>query len=166
MRKASLVIFLAFAAAPSARAQVDVGTGIGPEQLGLGDPRPSREKPSVLPLALAASLVWDATTWTRLELSTSTAPAEELTSLIQKGYYRLELLQIVLIAEKAGKPLSSVTELREKGKGLRELASSLGADFDSIYDRSLELDRRIEADILPSIMTVSASGAKRKEPLE
>lgn len=168
-RRAWLVAALAAGVAlREACAQVDMGIGVGPDALGWERSSSTGPAPAaVLPLALATSLAFDATTWAALKVSTET-PARELTALLQRGYYKLEFLQLILMAKDSGSALKSLAEQRDKGKPLRELAKGLGLEYDAVYDRSLDLDGLLRARYLPSIMSVAVSTApargRRKKP--
>lgn len=144
-------LLLSLAAAPAA-AQVGVGTGLGPDAFVQGE-HVLRESAPILPIALAASLAFDATTWAAVQVST--VPAKDVTGLIKRGYYKLELLQAVLVASGAKVALKDITTAHDKGQSLRELAQAKGLDFDAIYDEALRLDRKVVDELLPSVMTVS-----------
>ncbi|MBI4347539.1 MAG: hypothetical protein HY553_11835 [Elusimicrobia bacterium] len=140
-----------------ASAQVGVGAGIGPEAFVQGE-RTVREQMPILPLALAASLAFDATTWTTVGVST--VPAKDLSALLKRGYYKLELLQAVLVASRAKASLKEVTAAHDKGQSLREVAQAKGLDFDSVYGEALAIDKRVIDELLPSIMTVAVTPPK------
>ncbi|MBI4425918.1 MAG: hypothetical protein HY554_19465 [Elusimicrobia bacterium] len=137
--------------------QMEVGTGIGPEAV-LYAERGARQLPPAIPLALATSLAFDTTTWAGLHVSS--VPAHDLTRLIRRGYGKLELLEAVLIAAKAGVALTEVTEPHDKGKSLREVAKDRGLDFDPLYEEALRVDQRLVDELLPSVMTVSVRSPK------
>ncbi|MBI5201188.1 MAG: hypothetical protein HY925_06350, partial [Elusimicrobia bacterium] len=140
-----ILLSILLAAAAPAAAQVGVGTGIGPEAFLQGD-RVQRENLPVLPIALAASLAFDATTWASIELST--VPARDLSNLFKRGYYKLELLQAVLVASKAKTTLKEIVAAHDKGKSMRELAHAKNLDFDAVYDEALKLDKRVVEEFL------------------
>lgn len=151
---ATLVVLFFLAA--RAEAQVDVGAAVGPDVFGVGSGEAKKEGPaSLLPLAMATSLAFDATTWAQIKLSS--APAQALTAMFYKGYYKLELIQLILLAKRSGGTLSDLVLEREKGAKLRDMAKRLGLDYDGLYDRALNLDREVEERLLPSIMTVAVS---------
>lgn len=151
-----LLLLLALAAGPSlAAAQVEIGAAAGPESLPFGESKPKGASLFVEPLALAASLAFDATAWTRIGVSTS--PARDLTRLLGKGFYRLELLQVLLMAHKSGTALQALAAEREKGERLRDMAGRLRLDYDALYDESLAFKRDVEGRLLPAVMTVSVS---------
>ncbi|HAH06337.1 MAG TPA: hypothetical protein DCM05_07380 [Elusimicrobia bacterium] len=133
-----LLLLAALALAAPCRAQVDVGASAGPDLFLGGGSLPERS--TYTPLALALSLCFDSTTWALIGVSTA-SPAAELSRFAQRGYYKLELLLLIRLAERSGKPLAYLAARREKGEALRALAESLGADYDSLEERALEDDR-------------------------
>jgi hypothetical protein len=138
-----LVLLLSafFVLAAPGRAQVDVGASVGPEAFaGIGGAGVVRSTSS--PLALALSLCYDATTWTRIGVSTA-SPAADLTSLALRGYYKLELVEMILLAVQSGKTLAYLTVRREKGETLRGLAESLSVGFDALEEQALKDDRLV-----------------------
>lgn len=159
--RALSILLLSMSAAPAA-AQVGIGTGLGPDAFVQGE-RVQRENVPILPIALAASLAFDATTWAAVQVST--VPAKDITGLLKRGYYKLELLQAVLVASKAKVALKDITAAHDKGQSMREIASAKGLDFDAVYDEALTLDRRVVDELLPSVMTVAvAAGGAEGEP--
>lgn len=159
MRALAALLFLA-AAAPAA-AQVEVGTGLGPESFLHGERGPSESMP-ILPLALATSLAFDATTWAQVQVST--VPAQDLTQLLRRGYYKLELLQAVLLASRAKVPLKEISTAHDKGKSMRELAKEKQLDFEALYEEALKLDRDVVERHLPSIMAVRVEKGEVASP--
>ncbi|MFA6029310.1 MAG: hypothetical protein WC969_05620 [Elusimicrobiota bacterium] len=127
-------------AAPCAAQQsVDFGTAFGPDAFGA---RGGVERATAAPVGLALALSYDATTWLRVGIST-TSPSGDLEPLVARGFYRLELCQLVRLAEGGGKTLSYLAGRREKGAALRALAGELALDFDKSYDAAREDDRRV-----------------------
>jgi len=156
MKKAAAALALGGLLAGPAHAQVDIGAGIGPDAFATGDDRRKRELPSgPTPVGLAASLAFDATTWAAVEVSTTAA--KELSTLLRRGYYRLEVLQVVLMARKAGVSLRAVVAARDKGESLRQIAKGKDLDYDALYEESLVLDSKVGGELLQSIMSVSVS---------
>lgn len=154
----TLTVLAWLAAAPlPAAAQVGVGAGISPDAFIQGE-RTVREQMPILPLALAASLAFDTTTWA--SVGVSSVPAKDLSALLKRGYYKLELLQAVLVASRAKVPLKDVTAAHDKGQALREVAQAKGLDFDSVYEEALAIDKRVIDELLPSIMTVAVTPPK------
>ncbi|MEK7746596.1 MAG: hypothetical protein AAB576_08020, partial [Elusimicrobiota bacterium] len=71
--------------------------------------------------------------------------ASEIDRFVGRGYYRLEMIQTVLLAERSRTTLGLLDERREKGESLRDIAQSLSVDFDALYEEALRLEREVEA---------------------
>ena len=149
------LLLLACLAASPASAQVDMGAGMGPDAL-LYSERKRPPAPPVHPVALAASLAFDPETWARVHVSS--VPARDLSALLRRGYYKLELLQLVLLAKGAGAKLEEIAAEHDKGSTLRQIAAARKLDFDSLYEEALRIDARVVDALLPSVMAVSSSG--------
>ncbi len=139
------LVLLAVLAAPAFAEDPSMGMAADPSLV--GHAKPDRKQETVSRIGLAVSLAFDATTWT--SVGVSSAPAHAATNLIKQGHYRLELLQLVLIARDSGTRLLDLTKERAKGKKtLREMAVEANIDYDRLYSKSqklsLEVDRRLE----------------------
>jgi len=112
------------------------------------EPKKEAKDPLPTPLALALSLAFDATTWARVGVSTS-APSVEMARLLRGGFYRLELLQLVQMADGSGRALTQLTARREKGEDLAKIAADLSLDLERIYEESLvkaaDVERTLQA---------------------
>jgi len=155
-----LVLSLAFAL--PCQAQVDVGTGLGPDIFTHGSQR--MKKLSIAsPFALAIGLVIDATTWNQISISTLT-PVEEVGLLLRNGYYKLELLQLALMAKDAKLKLKDLVKRREKKESLRQIAKSHSIDYEPLYDKALELservDKRVESLMRVRVILSTSGGLK------
>lgn len=133
------LILLILAGAAPAGAQV-----VAPDPTFLERPRKTLTKPT--PLALSIALSFDAETWRAVEVSTAGAvvPAAELARHMNAGLYRLELLQLVLMAREGGASLETLVKRRAKGEALRDIAKSLSVEYDRLYDRALEKAEAVE----------------------
>jgi len=106
--------------------------------------RSSAPSAAVNRLSLALSLAFDATTWAAVGVSTS-APAGEMAELMARGYYRLELIQLTLIAQASGKRLLDLRTRRTKdGRTLRQLAEEAKVPYDDILDKAERLASEVE----------------------
>ena len=143
---------LAWLAAAPASAQVGIGTGVGPDAFLYSDDREKKKPSPIMPMGLAVSLAFDATTWAAVQASTN--PAADLSALVKRGYYKLELIEAVLVASKAKAPLKAIVALHDKGKTLREVAKTRDVDFDPLYEEALRVDERVTGELLPEIMSV------------
>ncbi|PIP84218.1 MAG: hypothetical protein COR54_05295 [Elusimicrobia bacterium CG22_combo_CG10-13_8_21_14_all_63_91] len=128
----------------SAGAQETLGLSADPALIGIN--KSGADRQAVTELGLAVSLAFDATTW--IEVGVSTPPVQAASLLIKKGHYRLELLQLVLIAKDSKGRLLDLTAKRAKGASLRSLAQEAGVDYDGVYVRAgrlaVEVDRRLK----------------------
>lgn len=131
-----LLLTLALASALPARAQ-EAGLGAAPDSpLFSALDRSSAPAAAVTPLALALSLAFDATTWAAVGVSTA-SPAGDMAELLARGYYRLELLQLTLLAQSSGRRLLDLRTRRTKdGRSLRQLAEEWQVPYDALLDRA------------------------------
>lgn len=143
MRTAFLFLLLA---AP-AFAQLD------PEPLPAPPPLPKTEDAAPAPfqpapVAQALELALGATVWARVQVSTM-GPVVDLTRLSDAGYYKRELIVVVLICAEKGKPLKEAVQRRDKGASLRELAAGYGVDYDRVFDAALAVEELVDEHYLP-----------------
>jgi hypothetical protein len=137
-----LISVSAYPLAVPAFAQFQFGIDNGPD-FDL-EQRPSEiHRESLIPYAQAIEMALSSSTWAAVKLST--APALELTQLMNRGYYRLELIELTLLAERANVPFGQVVKQRDKGKSLVELADQYRLDESELYTRALALRRRADA---------------------
>lgn len=153
MRRAA-AFFLLLLAAP-ARGQV--GVGLSPDSLGLG--RPSRRSQRLPAAASALDRVFGPEVWAAVEISTA-GPAADLAQLSREGFYKLEMIQLVMIAAESRRPLSRILEKRRKEEKLSQIASGLGLDYDKLYDESLAVQEIVEREYLPRFEEPRGAGAR------
>lgn len=154
------LLTLLLAAAVPARAQ---GGADADSPLFSAVDRSSVPAAAVTPLTLALSLAFDATTWAAVGVSTA-APASEMAELMARGYYRLELIQLTLLAQASGKRLLDLRTARTKdGKTLRELAEAAKTPYEDILDRAEVLAAGVEAR-MKDLGSVQAVHDRRKVP--
>lgn len=136
------LLTLLLAAAP-AGAQDVLGGPAEPPLLSAVD-RSSAPLAEVTPLTLALALAFDATTWAAVGVSTA-SPAGDVADLMARGYYRLEILQLTLLAEASGKRLLDLRTRRTKdGLTLRQLAAEVRVPYDALLDRAEALAAAVE----------------------
>jgi hypothetical protein len=124
--------------------------------------RSSAPPAEVTPLSLALSLAFDATTWAAVGVSTA-SPAGDVAELMARGYYRLEILQLTLLAEASGKRLLDLRTRRTKdGLTLRALAEEARVPYDALLDRAEALAAGVERRAKDLRSVESLRG--RKEP--
>ncbi|MBI5595027.1 MAG: hypothetical protein HY928_02940 [Elusimicrobia bacterium] len=144
LRVLTLAAAAALCALPVA-AQVGAGASLAPDG-GLFDASKGSTEAARTPLALALSLAFDATTWAAVGVS---SPSVEVPELLARGYYRLEVLELVLMAKASGKRLLDLRTRRTKdGRTLRQLAEESGVSYDEVSDQAHVLagavERRVE----------------------
>jgi hypothetical protein len=67
-----------------------------------------------------------------------------LYSLQEKGYGRLELIRMFLIAQKAGKSIGPVVEARDNKLRLSAIARKFSVDYETVYDESYRIKTELE----------------------
>lgn len=146
MARLGLLILLLAAARPAAAQDADAFNAAADSPLLAAVDRSSAPSAAVTPLSLALALAFDATTWAAVGVSTA-SPAGEVAELLARGYYRLEILQLTMLAEASGKRLLDLRTRRTKdGRTLRQLAEEAKVPYDGLLDRAealaAEVDRR------------------------
>ena len=118
------------------------------------DPAPDPPKPKTKlrqeapPVALALDLAFGATIWAQVAVSTA-GPIIDLSRMVREGYYKLEIIQLVLISAQAGRPLKEVLEKRKKGAKLARLAADYKLDYDKLYESALAIEELVDKEYLP-----------------
>ncbi|MFH2201865.1 MAG: hypothetical protein ABIJ96_02005 [Elusimicrobiota bacterium] len=108
-----------------------------------GERKKDPPKPQPTPTTLAISLSFSSATWAAVGISTD-APHVEIARLLHRKRYRFELIQMILLAEAAGKSFDYVDARHDKKMRLRDLAQEFGVDFDSLYERAVAKRREVE----------------------
>lgn len=122
------------------------GPALGADPASIKMPEKPKEDrpPAPTPFSLAISLAFSSATCSAVGISTST-PHEDIARLLETKRYRLELIQLVLMAERSGKTAAYLDSRHKKDVTLRMLAEELKLDFDAIYDEALEIRRKAAA---------------------
>jgi hypothetical protein len=107
-------------------------------------------KPNDEPVAYAQaiSLAFGTTFFAEVKISTNGAVVD-LSRLAHEGFYKRELITLLLLCGKAKKPLQDAAAARKKGKTLRAIALSYGLDFDAVYDAALAVEEDVDRHYLP-----------------
>lgn len=126
---------------------------LGGEPLPAPPPMPKAEAepaetPPPTPVAESIALALGTTVWAEVKVSTE-GPVMDLTRLSLSGYYKRELIQLVLMCAKAKKPLKEAVERRAKGAALAEIASGWGLDPGEMYDAALAVEELVDRHYLP-----------------
>lgn len=141
-----LACALAGGAAAEVRAQADIGVGISPGLFGLKVGIAVRERAA--PLALAVEMAVGPEVWGRVRVSTDGAAAD-LTRLVREGFYKRELIQLVLLCAWAERPLEKTAARRREGIRLRDLAGELRVDYEALAEASSALEEIVDREYLP-----------------
>ena len=144
-----LALLLAAAAAP-ARAQVPMAADNRADEAlveATAKPKKAREEPAA-PVARALQLAFGATFFAEVQVSTNGAVVD-LSRLSREGFYKLELIQLLMLSAKTRTPLAALADRRRKGEPLRDLAFKSGMDYDKLYDASLAVQEIVDRDYLP-----------------
>ena len=102
------------------------------------------------PLALALNLAFSATFWNEVQVSTMGA-VSDLGDLIGAGYYKLEIIQLVLMSREGRRPLKETVEKRRKGARLEALAAEYRLEYDKLYESALAVEEIVDRQYLPRL---------------
>lgn len=100
------------------------------------------------PNAQAIALAFSSTFFHEVQVSTMGAVVD-LSRLSYRGFYKLELIELLLLSSRAKKPFPALAERRAKGEALRALAVSHGVDYDRLYDAAVAVEEIVDRDYLP-----------------
>ena len=73
-------------------------------------------------------------------------PEKVLTEATEKGFGRMELIRLILMAKKSGKSLTDLIQEREKGTRLAKIAESAKADNRAVKKEAGEILKDLEKD--------------------
>lgn len=110
--------------------------------------RPKKGKEDPAPIALALDLAFSTTFWNEVQVSTMGA-VSDLSALSRAGFYKLELIQLVLISREGHEALAKTVEKRRKGASLEALAAGRGLSYDKLYESALAVSEIVDRDYLP-----------------
>jgi hypothetical protein len=140
----ALLAGLWLAAAPAA-AQ---GISLGPAPDLWSSSRDRNESFEPEPVAQALDLAFGATVWAQVRISTM-GPVVDLTRLVRAGFYKLELIDLVLICAESGRPLQKAAQMRRKGASLSAIAKDYGLDYDRVHEAALAVEETVDREYLP-----------------
>lgn len=100
------------------------------------------------PQARAVALAFGATTWAEVSVSTM-GPVFDLNRLVGQGFYKRELIELVLMSAAAKRPLEQAAEKRRKGARLRAIALDYNLDYARIVERALAVEEAVDKRYLP-----------------
>ncbi len=150
MKKTLLAVLALVALAGPARAQQpsqSPAEPLGTESFeDAGRHRPPRQDPA--PVAQAIELAFGATVWAQVQVSTMGAVVD-LSRLYRDGFYKLELIELVLMSAESRKTLAATVQKRRKGERLSRLALDYGLDFDRLEEQALRIQDVVDRLYLP-----------------
>ena len=100
------------------------------------------------PVALAVEKAFGPAFWAEVKLSTS-GPVADMTRLSRQGFYKVELIELVLLSARSLRPLKTLAEKRRKGASLSELALSHRQDPERLHGTALAVAEIVDRDYLP-----------------
>jgi len=132
------------AAAPAGAQGIEVGP---PPDLWYSA-RAERENLAPEPVAQALDLTFGATVWAQVKISTE-GPVVDLSRLVHEGFYKLELIELVLMSAQKGRPLQKTAAKRREGAALAAIARDYGLDYDRVHEAALALQEVVDREYLP-----------------
>jgi hypothetical protein len=100
------------------------------------------------PVALSLNLAFSTTFWQEVQVSTAGA-VSDLSLLSKEGFYKLEIIELVLLSRQGHQPLKTTVEKRKKGESLADIAAAYRVDFSKLQEAALAVQELIEERYLP-----------------
>lgn len=100
------------------------------------------------PLAKAIEKAFGPDAWAEVKVSTN-GPAADLTRLVKEGFYKREMIELILMSSRSGKPLKDLAKKRKKGETLTAIAAGCRLDHDRVYGAALAVEEIVDRDYLP-----------------
>jgi hypothetical protein len=141
----SPLLALVWLAAAPAAAQ---GLSLGPSPDLWASPRGGKEDLEPEPVAQALDLAFGPEVWAKVKTSTM-GPVVDLTRLVRAGFFKQELIDLVVICAEAGRPLGQAAQRRRKGAALADIAREYGVDYDRAHEAALAVEETVDRELLP-----------------
>lgn len=156
MKMKIVIVLAALLAAAGARAQTASQLPGEPSDASSAAAMDSLAKPEVdgaparplAPVARAVELAFGATTWAVVRVSTAGAAAD-LSRYSSQGFYKRELIELVLMSAEARRQLSVAVEKRKQGARLADIALEYNVDYGRIVERALAIEDVVDRVYLP-----------------
>lgn len=113
-------------------------------------PKARYSSQGALPVAGAIDLALGATIWANVRVSTAGA-ALDITSLLGQGFYKREVIELVLLSAESRSGLFQNAEKRRKGEKLSEIAKDYKLDYDKVYEAALAVEELVDREYLPRL---------------
>lgn len=106
----------------------------------------NKDEPAAV--AQAVELAFGTTVWADVKISTM-GPVVDLSRLYHDGFYKLELIQLVLMSAQANQTLAQTVAKRRKGERLSNIAFDYDLDYDALYEQALAVQDFVDELYLP-----------------
>lgn len=150
MRRALLTAAALLCLAGAARAQLPSQSPAEPLQPEsfeeTGKQALNKDEPTAI--AQAVTLAFGATVWADVKISTM-GSVVDLSRLNHDGFYKLELIQLVLLSAEGGQTLAQTVAKRRKGERLSHIAFDYNLDYDRLYEQALAVQDFVDELYLP-----------------
>ncbi|MBI3551353.1 MAG: hypothetical protein HY077_02440 [Elusimicrobia bacterium] len=107
-----------------------------------------KPKEDSAPVALALNLVFSTTYWQQVEVSTS-GPVGDVSALVRQGYYKLEIIELVMMSHDGRQPLAKTVEKRKKGADLADIAADYHLAWVPLEQSALAVEDIVDKQYLP-----------------
>jgi hypothetical protein len=105
-----------------------------------------KEEPA--PVALALNLTFSTTFWQEVQISTM-GPVSDLSRLSKQGFYKLEIIQLLLMSHEGHQALGKTVAKRKKGAALADIAADYHLEYDKLYESALAVQEIVDKQYLP-----------------
>lgn len=133
-------------------AQVYFGAELTPDVFSKTE-EPRFEKPRIEPFAMALSQYFSSSTL--YEVFESTEPEKQVTGYMRHGFYKQEIIKLILISEKTKVSFKKLSKERDKGKTFEDFAKRYSIDLYELFEKSLNIKKDIETKLPPPVTPVS-----------
>jgi hypothetical protein len=127
-----------------AEAQVYFGAELTPDAFSKKEDI-NLEKPHIEPFALGLSNYFSSSTL--CEVFESTEPEKQVTGYMGQGFYKQEIIKLILISEKSKVPFKKLAKERDKGKTFEDFAKKHSIDLYELLEKSTSIKEKIEAEL-------------------
>lgn len=141
MKRAYIIFLINIIPLNFAVAQVYFGAELTPDAFSKTE-EPRFEKPQIDPFAAALSQYFSSSTL--VEVFESTEPEKQVTQYTGQGFYRQEIITLMLISEKTKEPFKKLAKERDKGKSFEDFAKKYSIDLYELFEKSVDIKKEIE----------------------
>jgi len=129
--------------------QAQVGFGVQMDPSGFGSSKGDKKKDESKVAPFVEAILQTLAPEDVAAITASTAAVKEnWTRVLNHGTYKLEMLQLILMAKESKKPLKELFRQRNQKIRLAQIAKNLGLSYDHIYEEALMWRKEIDRIIL------------------